>query len=172
MVVRQQSTKLSGWLFQELRVLFTFRFTGPDTCPFFPWLSRGADPSACWGVGPPRESRKKRTRNEVWRAHRFLKPQKWRNSEFCNSSSELRGRPRRESYGNEGQKTVFVGPKVLSLKTKESQTGFDSVVWARKASMMIEMMAKLGISRLDTRCWPLKVCWRKAKEQCHFWFEK
>ena len=77
-----------------------------------------------------------------------------------------------ESYGNKRQKTTFGRPKVLSLKTKESQTGFDSVVWARKASMVIEMMAKLGISRLDTRCWPLKVCWRKAKEQCHIWFEK
>ena len=96
---------------------------------------------------------------------------------FCNSPggrplSWLRGRPRRESYGNKGQKTTFGRPKVLSLKTKESQTGFDSVAWARKASMVIEMMAKLDISRLDTRCWPMKVCWRKAKEQCHFWFEK
>ena len=59
----------------------------------------------------------------------------------------------------------------MSLKTKESQTRFDSVAWARKASMVVQMMAKLDISRLEKSCWPLKVCWRKAKEQCNFWFK-
>ena len=59
----------------------------------------------------------------------------------------------------------------MSLKTKEPQTRFESVAWTRKASMVIEMTAKFDISRLEKSCWPLKVCWRKAKEQCNFWFK-